>query len=184
MPRKRCRHCGKMWERKPYDDPFRVWCSVDCAVEISRDKQERARRKDLRQRRSALKTRSELAKEAQQAFNLYIRTRDFELPCISCKRPNDGQHQRHASHYRSVGAASQLRYCTANVHASCQTCNRHLSGNILEYRINLIEKIGLEKVEEMENNNEVRKYDPEYLRRLKTIFARRARHLKKLRGYQ
>ena len=50
-----------------------------------------------------------------------------------------------------------------------------------DYRINLIEKIGLEKVEYLENNNDLdlNKNDIEYLKRIKRIFNKRARSYEK-----
>jgi hypothetical protein len=51
-----------------------------------------------------------------------------------------------ASHYRSRGAASHLKFNVLNVHSACTRCNRQLSGNAVEYRIHLIERIGLDRV--------------------------------------
>jgi 5-methylcytosine-specific restriction endonuclease McrA len=160
-------------------------CGPRCAIEHSsltnRQAREKARRKADRKRKEAIKSRSEWAKEAQAEFNKFIRLRDSQLGCVSCgQSPNQGQ--RHASHYRSVAAASQLRYDTWNVHASCAQCNSMKSGNVVEYRIRLVDKIGAERVEDIECSNEPRTFDIEYLKRVKGIFSRRARHYKKLRG--
>ena len=38
------------------------------------------------------------------------------------------------------GAMPSLRFNTHNVHKQCSACNNHLSGNMIEYRINLIAK--------------------------------------------
>jgi hypothetical protein len=128
-----------------------------------------------------LKTVSNWASEAQKAVNLYIRVRDKGKQCISCDKPDRGV--RNASHYRSAGACSQLRFNTFNIFASCYKCNCQQSGNLLEYRIRLIKKIGAEKVEWLESQNEVTRYSIEYLKRVKRIFNKRAKHLTKLRGY-
>lgn len=97
-------------------------------------------------------------KQAQTAFNGYIRKRDESKPCISCDKINNGSHQRHASHYRSVGACPELRFNELNVHASCAQCNSMKSGNIIEYRIRLITKLGEKKVIWLESQNYARKY--------------------------
>lgn len=78
------------------------------------------------------------------------------------------------SHYRSVGAAPHLRFNLHNAAAACVKCNRYLGGNIAALRVGLIERIGLEKVEAVEADNNVRKFDIEYLKRVKRIFTKKA----------
>ncbi len=51
-----------------------------------------------------------------------------------------------------------------------QRCNRHLGGNYHEYRVGLIERLGIKKVEEIEADNRERKYTEEDLRQIKRIF--------------
>ena len=160
-------------------------CGPRCAIEHSSltntNAREKARRKDDRKRKDAIKSRADWAKEAQAEFNKFIRARDSQLGCVSCgQSPYQGQ--RHASHYRSVAAASHLRFNLWNVHASCAQCNCMKSGNVVEYRIRLVSKIGAKRVEAIECSNEPRTFEIEYLKRVKRIFSRRARHYKKLRG--
>ncbi|KNA30183.1 bacteriophage Lambda NinG protein [Pantoea ananatis] len=150
-------------------------------------KQEKLQRDDLRQRREKLKGKSDWNREAQAAVNKFIFWRDYGKPCISCGRKlNYGVRGGavDASHYRSRGAAPWLRFNVFNNNASCVTCNRDLSGNLIPYRINLIKKFGLERVERIEHENTVRKFDIEYMKRVKRIFTRRARHYEKLRKRQ
>ncbi|WP_447872013.1 recombination protein NinG [Serratia fonticola] len=147
-------------------------------------KQERLQRDDLRERRERLKTASDWNKEAQAAVNRYIFWRDYGNPCISCGKPlNYGVRGGavDASHYRSRGSARHLRFNVFNIHSGCVRCNRELSGNLIPYRINLIEKIGLWRVERLERDNSIRKFDIAYLQRVKAIFTRRAKHYEKLR---
>ncbi|WP_447875869.1 recombination protein NinG [Serratia fonticola] len=147
-------------------------------------KQERLQRDDLRERRERLKTASDWNKEAQAAVNRYIFWRDYGNPCISCGKPlNYGVRGGavDASHYRSRGSARHLRFNVFNIHSGCVRCNRELSGNLIPYRINLIEKIDLWRVERLEHDNSIRKFDIAYLQRVKAIFTRRAKHYEKLR---
>lgn len=150
-------------------------------------KQERLQRDDLRERRERLKGVSEWQKEAQAAFNRYIRWRDYEKDCVSCGGglQHSGNYMTgsavDASHYRSRGAASHLKFNVFNVHSACTRCNRQLSGNAVEYRIRLIRRIGIERVERLETDSTPRKFDIAYLQRVKTIFTRRAKHYEKLR---
>lgn len=175
--KKRCRIC------KSYFRPFNSMqfvCGTKCAVEYAQIKRYKDEKKKISKRKEELKTLSEWLKEAQSALNAFVRVRDHELPCISCQRHHQGQY--HAGHYRTTKAASQLRFNLFGVNKQCQPCNSHLSGNITEYRINLVKKIGVERVEWLETNNDQRRYSVEYAKRVKKIFSKRARLYKKLKG--
>jgi hypothetical protein len=43
-----------------------------------------------------------------------------------------------------------VRFDEDNVHLQCEYCNTSLSGNLLRYRENLINKIGIERFEQLE----------------------------------
>jgi hypothetical protein len=132
-----------------------------CAIELmQRDKAKRARREHLAAKVKA-RSRRDWLKLAQVAFNAYIRKRDEALPCISCGRHHTGQY--HAGHYLSTGARPELRFEEDNNHKQCSACNNHLSGNIALYRISLIKKIGLDRVEWLEGPHEPKKYTIEEL---------------------
>lgn len=193
---KKCPICST--EYTPRSSLQKVCHNYRCAIAFNKKrdeeiaareqrKQERLQRDDLRQRRERLKGKSEWNREAQAAVNKFIFWRDYGKPCISCGRKlNYGVRGGavDASHYRSRGAAPWLRFNIFNNNASCVPCNRDLSGNPIPYRINLIEKFGLHRVERIEHDNTVRKFDIEYLKRVKSIFTRRARHYEKLRKRQ
>ncbi|MBD8129031.1 recombination protein NinG [Pantoea agglomerans] len=193
---KKCPICTT--EYIPRSSLQKVCHNYKCAMEFNRQvdernaareirKQERLQRDDLRQRRERLKGKSEWKREAQAAVNKFIFWRDYGDPCIACGKPlNYGVRGGavDASHYRSRGAAPWLRFNVFNNNAGCVHCNRDLSGNLIPYRINLIEKFGLHRVERIEHDNTVRKFDIEYLKRVKSIFTRRARHYEKLRKRQ
>lgn len=89
---------------------------------------------------------TELKKIAITKFNLWIRERDKELGCISCGSYNQIQ----AGHYYSAGHYEMLRFNEDNVHSQCLRCNYFLSGNLTHYRENLINKIGIERVEQLD----------------------------------
>jgi hypothetical protein len=120
---------------------------------------------ELRKRREAIKPRAKWMREAQAAFNAWIRQRDKDLPCISCGRHHQGQW--HAGHYLSTGARPELRFDERNVHKQCSACNTHLSGNLVLFRAGLIAKLGLESVEWLEGPHEPRKYTIEDLRQIR-----------------
>ena len=180
MKIKKCKFCGDEYEPR---NSMQSVCSPDCAYRLVEQKnikkaakaikdKERELRKHLKESKERLKTKGQLAKEAQAAFNKYVRLRDKDLPCISCGRHHQGQY--HAGHYRSVGSSPHLRFNLWNNHKQCSACNNHLSGNLINYRMNLIKKIGQEKVDWIESANFSNKYTIENLKRLKKIFNKRA----------
>jgi hypothetical protein len=185
--KKRCRHC------KEYSNvaegikvPLGFMCSMDCVVEHgkkgARESSGKRKKETLTKLRAELKTASQWRTEAQTAFNAYVRYRDRDLPCISCDASGDHDGLGgywDAGHYRSRGAAKHLSFHQHNCHKQCHKCNRYLSGNVVEYRIRLIKRIGLDKVEALEHNNDTVKHDITYLRRIKQIFKAKLKLKKK-----
>jgi len=128
--------------------------------------------------KESLKTASDYVKEAQTAFNAYIRMRDRNKPCISCGAAQGDTVQGgkfDAGHYRSRGSAGHLRYHVLNCHSQCVKCNRYLSGNVVEYRKGLVNRVGSDRVCQLENDNSQLKFTIEYLKRVKKIFNYRKR---------
>ena len=168
---------------------FQTWCSPDCAVVIARGKQEKKRkamatieRREIKVRKEKLKTRSDHMREAQQAFNEFIRWRDQLAghPCISSGKPLDWSGNAvDAGHYRSVGSAPHLRFDERNCHAQSKQDNRFLSGNAVDYRIGLITRIGQQAVDALEADQSVRKYSVEQIKGIKTYYRAKTRELKK-----
>ncbi|HIF5510032.1 recombination protein NinG [Pasteurella multocida] len=155
----KCKVCGSYFVKSKSTQKV---CSVDCAVKLSkeearkkREKIQKAERvetaKRMRARKEALKTRRDWLNDLQKIFNKFIRLRDRDEPCISCCRYHQGQW--HAGHYKTVGSSPELRFDEKNVHKQCSACNNHKSGNVTEYRINLIRKIGVEEVEKLERKD-------------------------------
>jgi hypothetical protein len=181
---KRCKACKA--EFNPVR-PLQSVCGPMCALEVSRQAAEKKKakeaqedRKKTREKLAALTTKPQLVKIAQVSFNKFIRERDLLKPCISCgKPPDDSANGWDASHYRSVGSSPHLRFVEDNCHKSCKHCNQYLAGNIVEYRKGLIERIGLERVEQIEADQTVRKYTKEGLQEIARHYNAEARRLKK-----
>ena len=195
--KKKCKLCGEQFT--PYRD-FQPVCKeheYQYAIEqlnkqrnkkqseIRRSQKavEAKARKVMQLRKESLKPRAKLLREAQQAFNSYIRARDENKPCISCGRsfeisPYAKGQLFDAGHYRSVGSSPENRFNEDNVHGQCVRCNRELSGNAVEYRKNLILRIGLERVEAVENNNQAVKYSLDDLRRIRDEYRSKVRVLR------
>lgn len=161
-------------------------CSFECArdkVIADRIKADakacRIARVELRVAKERIKSRGQWIKEAQQAVNAFIRERDHGLPCISCGRDHQGQW--HAGHYRPTSTNPELRFTEQNIHRQCSACNNHLHGNLTNYRISLIRRIGLEAVEWLEGKHEPAKYTIDELKEIKKTYSQKARELKRNR---
>jgi len=177
---KKCKSCKTQYQ--PYSSLSKA-CSPKCALELVSIAKDKKHRKEKTVFRLETKKISAWRKEAQVAFNAYVRIRDHDKPCISSgKAASLGANEFDAGHYKSVGSAPHLRFNLHNCHKQSKHDNCFLSGNVVEYRINLIERIGLEKVEALECNYAYRKFDKVYCERIKKIFNKKARRQKKRLG--
>lgn len=182
VKQKTCKACGEKFA--PMFNTTQVVCSPKCALAHAPANSEKARkaigqceRHEIKVRKEKLKSRADHLREAQAAFNEWIRLRDADRPCVSCGRHHEGQY--HAGHYRSVGANPELRFEPLNVWKQCAPCNTHLSGNLVNYRISLLQGIGAEKVEWLEGPHEPRKYTVEEIKTIKAEYRAKTRELKK-----
>jgi hypothetical protein len=150
MPK--CKHCKTKFEPKQFnqknclqtDECVRAFLS-----DLTKQNEQRWR-KEKKVRKNKLKTRSEWLNDLQKTFNTYIRERDKNKPCISCGTFTG---KINAGHYKSVGGSPELRFNELNVHKQCEYCNTHLSANLIEYRIGLVKRIGVDKVEFLERKD-------------------------------
>lgn len=184
---KTCKVCRAKFDPR---QPMATVCSPGCALTLAQSKRAKAekvaqvqeRRAD-KAKREKLKTKGEWTREAQAAFNAFIRARDAGQPCICCGRTSTGATsggEWDAGHYRSRGSAPHLRFDERNVHAQLKQCNRYDSGNVVGYRLGLIARIGLAAVEALEADQLPRHYSIEELAEIKRAYAARARELKKV----
>lgn len=95
----------------------------------------------------------ELLKLAEIVFNKWIRNRDsttdnIYFVCISCDKMKPIE-DADCGHYISK-TYSQLRFNEFNCSAECSFCNRQDPNHLIDYRKNLINKIGIERVRELE----------------------------------
>jgi len=155
--------------------PLQSVCSFECSCTHAKAVRVKTERKETREAKVKLKTKAEWLKEAQAIFNQYIRLRDKDEPCISCQRFHTGQY--HAGHYKTTGSHPELRFNEFNVHKQCAPCNNHLSGNIINYRLNLVKKIGLDEVEWLESNHTANKYTIDDIKALKVLYKQKIKAL-------
>ena len=183
---KRCKVCRQPFEPR---QPMQAVCGVVCAKELAvsiRGKAEKQaaikQRKADRERKERLKSRRDWEKEAQVAFNAYIRARDADKPCVCCGLPLSagavgGGYD--CGHYRSTGSAPHMRFIEDNAHGQRKQCNRWGAGRAVDYRLGLIARIGLARVEALEADQTPRKYTAEELKAIRDEYRAKARELKR-----
>lgn len=156
-------------------------CGPDCAEKHVEQEKARKERSDRQKGLQALKRRADYLKEAQIAFNAFIRERDKNQACISSGRPLQQEALGggyDCGHYRSTGSAPHLRFDERNAHGQSKHDNRYLAGNAVEYRKGLINRYGLSFVESLESDNTPRKYTVEQLQQIKQHYRSKLKQLK------
>ncbi len=156
-----------------------IQCSIIFGKQAEAQKREKAERLAWRNRKADAKPIKHWEDLTQRVVNDYIRERDKDLSCISCGTWETVQWE--AGHFRSRGKASHLRYHEDNISKQCHRCNVQLSGNQQQYRINLITKIGLQRVLALESNNEPHRYTREELDGIRARYRALLRALVKQR---
>ena len=124
-------------------------------------------------------------KKLDKVFSAYIRLRDV-MPngcfrCISCgeiKRFEQGD----CGHFHSrVHMAT--RWEPDNCHMECRACNRASADHIIKYRRNLVEKIGLDRVNRLEMMADSTKHWMQFeLQEKIEYFTREAKRLSQEKG--
>lgn len=169
---KTCRVCEKEFAPR---NSMVIVCGLPCArrVPVINRKAEKA---ELKRRKEAAKPRSKWLQEAQAAVNAWARARDKAQGhgCISCW---GRQGKENGGHYLSVGARPELRFEPLNIHLQCERCNTYLHGNLVNYRRNLIQRIGLPAVEWLEGPHDPKKYTIPDLKQIIALYRQKAKEL-------
>ena len=136
----RCKNCKDNFDPINFNQKYclKNEC-IKVFVEVTKSKAWKLRKSKLKEE---VETVQSLFKKAQKVFNTYIRQRDNDT-CISCGSKLVGKYD--AGHFWSSGGHKYLTFNEDNVHSQCVYCNQHKHGNLIEYRKNLINKIGKEK---------------------------------------
>ena len=181
---KRCKVCRKEFDPRL---PMQTVCSPACALTLAQAKRAKAEKaKQVRQRkadktkREKMKSKAEWVAEAQAAFNAYIRLRDLGKPCICCGQPlgeSSVGGLYDCGHYRSVGSASHLRFHEDNANGQRKVCNRYGAGRAVDYRIGLIARIGIERVEALEHSNAVHKWTKDELIEITQVYRTKLKEM-------
>lgn len=116
----------------------------------------------------------EYKKIVQRVVNKYIRLRDDGRPCISCGKRLELQ----AGHYIAQGSCGLLRFNEENINGQCVGCNKFMHGNLINYRIGLVEKIGEKQVKYLENHrHDLHKWTREELETIKSDYQAKIKDL-------
>lgn len=128
-------------------------------MKYSKEDQLRKQIVELKKKKKELSM-AQLKKVVQRKVNEYVRLRDAKLPCISCGK----RAKLEAGHFWAMGSNGSLRYNLDNLNGQCTSCNRFKSGNLLEYRIGLVKRIGVLQVEWLDKHRkDIKKWTREEL---------------------
>lgn len=163
---KKCKNCKERFNPVHFNQKycFKKECT-NVWIESEKEKQWKKKKAKLKQ---DLMTVQDYVKITQQVFNKYIRQRDKGNKCISCnKKPL----KENAGHFFNANNHWNVRFDEYNVHLQCEHCNTFLSGNLINYRENLIKKIGTEEYDKLVDRAKVtRKFTVEELKEIINIY--------------
>jgi hypothetical protein len=132
-------------------------------------------------RKLKAKPRSKWLKEAEAAFNAWVRARDIHRTCIDCGQPFGPSRpggSMDAGHFRSVGSAPHLRFDERNVHGQRKNCNRPGGATHAAYEAGLALRIGAAAVEALNADQTVQKYTIDDLKIIKKTYRSKLKELK------
>jgi hypothetical protein len=158
--KRRCTYCKKYKEaEKGIIAPIGFFCDKECQYGYATKKPKELKQKTdkrlddefkVRQREynsNKLSTRKRATKEA---CHEYIRLRDKDDLCICCSEPLGDDFE--AGHFWESGNFSFIRYHEDNIHGQRKHCNMFKGGDSGFYRENLINKIGVDRVNWLDDN--------------------------------
>lgn len=163
-----CRICKKKFEQLR---PSQIVCSPECGLElVEKEKRKKAKSQKLEwnkaKREHKNNDKSYLTARAQSLINKYARLRDERQRghiCCTC----NGKGKMDGGHFLPVLTHKSIRFNVNQIHQQCVKCNQHNSGMRHEYKIFMINKYGLEYVEQLEaSKGALKSYSIEYLQRL------------------
>lgn len=146
-------------------------------------------RATTRARKQADLTPRKLEQKLQPIFNMFIRLRDRDQPCISCgviDPPMTSGGQWDAGHFKGVGAFPELRFDEDNCHKQCKKCNggsgkfAHKARTVSQqYEANIVERIGQERLDRLNGPHPTAKRSRERLLEMIDHYRAMVRKLKK-----
>lgn len=172
----KCKNCRVPFEKK---SSF-ACCSMACGLDyLDKAKVKKLAKAHTIQKKEFLDNDKQFQKaKAQKSFNEFIRLRDSHLGCVSCDKPKDWHGQWHCGHYKTVGARPDLRFNEDNAAKQCSKCNNYLSGNLTNYRVELINRIGKERLIALDLVDETKKYTAQDYKNIHLEYQQKIKDLK------
>jgi hypothetical protein len=175
MKTRKCKYCKAQFQ--PYTTLQKNCFEPDCVTAWVQETKEKTWKKKKAKLKMDLMTIQDYIKIAQQVFNKYIRLRDKGQNCISCgKKPL----KQNAGHFYNANNHWSVRFNELNVHLQCEHCNTYLSGNLINYRENLLKKIGIEDFELLSSEaNKTRKFTVNELKEIIATYKQKIKEIEK-----
>lgn len=121
---------------------------------------------------------SEWKKEAWKHFTKMCKARD-SYKCFTCGKEATGSGM-HGGHYITKATCPpKLYFDETNTHAQCYRCNINLSGNWVEYERRMIDKYGLDHVNELkrrQKQEQGQKVDKQFYKDLIEYYKQRLKN--------
>ena len=195
--RRKCRQCQSLFTPR---NSFHKLCVTRCAIEYVKASSIETKREDIQK---ALNREYKVAKRVSREESLawwlkvdaaegnknggntafwlhkWIRlVRDVDAPCIMCGSMQPKGGQWHACHYRSRGAAKQLRFEPQNIWKGCHHCNTRTNSDTgAKFRANLVLRIGEERVLELDNDNTIHRWTIDECREIRDFYKAQIKEL-------
>tara|TARA_R100000734_G_scaffold3152_1_gene2953 strand:- start:530 stop:1060 length:531 start_codon:yes stop_codon:yes gene_type:complete len=172
MPR--CKHCKEKFEAIHFNQKYctKKEC-MDVWIKKAKQVQWKAKKRRMKEE---LRTTSDYVKEAQKWVNKFVRLRDKDKNCISCDAPLTGKFD--AGHFFSAGGHGSVRFDVRNIHAQCVYCNQWEHGNLYQYHIRLLTKIGLKEFEDLEKQSKkMKKWEKDELKDIIKLYKQKCKEI-------
>jgi hypothetical protein len=157
-------------------------CCIDClAVKVAKKRinsekvAKKVQSRELKAAKEKMKPLGFFKAKAQAALNKWVvHVRDKGKGCVSCGKVNVIMQ---GGHYLARSIRPELALIPENINAQCIHCNLFNKNAHHAYRKELINRIGIDKVEWLESNHEPKKYtkqdfldiEAEYKQKLKDM---------------
>lgn len=156
-------------------------CGYRCAAKVPKIERKAEKAKD-RASKEAQKTLPTLRKEAQKAFNEFIRLRDADKPCFCCGQWRSGGNEPlrggtwDAGHFRGRGATIELAFDETNVHRQLKSCNAWDWDRVYA-EAEILRRIGPEAMERLKGPHPMPHFSRDDMRRIRDTYRAKAREM-------
>lgn len=154
-----CKHCKKYVPRETMVKyPSGRFCTKKHAAEWAIDNREKGtkkiekeERKETRQKKKELMTRTQWYSKYQKIVNQYVtKVRDVGKPCCTCGTTNPNI-KYDAGHCFTMAARPDIRFDLKNIHIQCSVkCNQYGSGMRSEYKKFIVVTYGQSELDRLE----------------------------------